>query len=111
MAKNITRHVSHIKSSGGTAPNASDLLYGEIAVGYKKGTETLYIKNNNDEVIPFVNAASALAEAELYTDSHVISNAVGDSEITVVINEVNTTGRTLTLNHAVCLYRADLRNL
>ena len=103
MGKNITRHVSHLKSSGTTAPQASDLLYGEIAVGYGAGTESLYIKNSSGAVVSFTSAAGAEALAELYTDRHVISTVNGDSEISVSLNAIEETGnsgRTLTITHA-----------
>lgn len=50
------KHLQHIKSSqANKVPNANDLLYGEIAVNYAPGTEALYIKNSDDEVIAFPN--------------------------------------------------------
>lgn len=50
------RHLQHIRSSvANKAPKAGDLLYGEIGVNYAKGSETLYLKNSNDEIIPFYN--------------------------------------------------------
>ena len=51
MAKDIKRHIQLLKSSGATAPAAADLLYGEIAVGYGKDNEALYIKNSNGDVV------------------------------------------------------------
>jgi hypothetical protein len=53
MAENIKRHLSHLKSSGGTAPEATDIVLGEIAVGYKKDSEALYIKNSSEEIVTF----------------------------------------------------------
>lgn len=100
MAKSINRHISHIKSSGTTAPSASDLLYGEIAVGYKVGEEKLYIKNSDGNVISFENSANVLAVAELYADSGDVTSVSGDSEISVTLSEKAATGRTLTVTHA-----------
>ena len=96
----ITRHISHIKSSGTTAPSASDLLYGEIAVGYKAGDEKLYIKNSSGGVISFENSANVLAIAQLYADSGDVASVSGDSEISVTLSEKAATGRTLTVTHA-----------
>ena len=89
MAKDIKRHISHLKSSGTTVPAAADLVYGEIAVGYGAGNEVLYIKNSSDNVIPFVNGASALAEAEAYADSGDVTSVTGDTEITVPAQKYN----------------------
>lgn len=50
------KHLQHIKSSQlNKAPNASDLLFGEIAVNYAAGGETLFIKNSDGEVVSFPN--------------------------------------------------------
>ena len=100
MAKDIKRHISHLKSSGTTAPAAADLVYGEIAVGYGAGNEVLYIKNSSNDIIPFVNGASALAEAEAYADSGDVTSVTGDTEITVSLSDKASSGRTLTVTHA-----------
>lgn len=55
-------HITHKKSNKldgprGIAkkPSTNDLEYGEIAVNYKKGYETLFIKNDTDNIVGFVN--------------------------------------------------------
>jgi len=100
MAKNIARHISHLKSSGTTAPSAADLLYGEIAVGYGAGNEVLYIKNSNDTIIPFINCISALAEAESYADSGDVVSVTSDTKILVSLSDKAASGRTITITHA-----------
>lgn len=100
MAKDIKRHISHLKSSGTTAPAAADLVYGEIAVGYKVGEEKLYIKNSDGNVISFENTANVLAVAELYADSGDVTSVSGDSEISVTLSDKAASGRTLTVTHA-----------
>ena len=35
-------------------PSIDNLLYGEIAIAYKKGFETFFIKNSNNEIIEFL---------------------------------------------------------
>lgn len=59
MAKNISRHVTHLKSkvvenNKSKVPAASDLYEGEIAVNYAKGYETLSIKNESGDVVTFL---------------------------------------------------------
>ena len=95
----IKRHISHIKSSGGTSPSASDLLFGEIAVGYKKDYESLYIKNSNGDVVAFTTAAGSEAMAEMYADSGFVSSVSSDSALTTSLSAKNATGRTLSINH------------
>ena len=52
MAK--VNHITHKKSKvASKAPNAGDILDGEIAVNYAKDTERMYIKNASGEIIPF----------------------------------------------------------
>ena len=61
----ITKHVQHPKSSATTAttqsvtvprlPSSGDLLYGEIAVNYRQGYETLSIKNSSNRIVAFTN--------------------------------------------------------
>ena len=100
MAENIKRHISHLKSSGGTAPAASALTFGEIAVGYLKGKETLYIKNNSGDVVSFVDSAQGQALAELYADKHDISVATGANGVSATLSDVANSGRTLTVSHS-----------
>ena len=108
----ITRHISHIKSSGGTAPSAGNILYGEIAVGYKKGSEALYIKNSNDEVVTFTNSASSQAMAELYTDQRVVTKVEGDSAVSATLSESGeTSGRTITVSHATGSSQSGFKKL
>lgn len=59
MAKDIKRHITHLKSKvvESNAPKlieASDLYEGEIAVNYAEGYETLSIKNESGDVVTFL---------------------------------------------------------
>ena len=47
-------HIAHKKSNvPDKAPNAKDIVNGEIAVNYAKNTERMYIKNASGKIIPF----------------------------------------------------------
>ena len=46
---------SPVKLNLAKRPTADSLILGEIAVNYKKGHETLSIKNSEDEIVGFVN--------------------------------------------------------
>ena len=62
--------IEHYRSNSGNAPAAQDLKYGEIAIGYKKGKETIYFKNDSNEVIGISYTAENLINityAELKT--------------------------------------------
>ena len=43
--------VKHLKTSGGTAPSPEMLDHGAIAIAYKSGEESLFIKNTDDEIV------------------------------------------------------------
>lgn len=48
--------VKHIRSSQfGKAPSASTIDYGEIAINYNSESPALYIKDNLDNIVPFVS--------------------------------------------------------
>ncbi len=43
--------VKHLKTASGNAPEASMLDHGAIAIAYKEGEESIFIKNTNDEIV------------------------------------------------------------
>ena len=50
----ITKHVKHIRSSvADSIPTTEQLDYGEIAINYSADKERLFIKNANNEIVPF----------------------------------------------------------
>lgn len=57
------KHLVHLKSvqtvSDGTTvspklPNPEDLYYGELAVNFRAGSETISMKNDSDDIVKFV---------------------------------------------------------
>ena len=75
------RHLQHIKSSqANKIPTENDLWYGEIAVNYAEGSETLYIKNSNNDIVPFING-NKIEETE-----ETIAQALSDLNERVVEN-------------------------
>ncbi|MBP5458296.1 MAG: hypothetical protein J6Y37_17540 [Paludibacteraceae bacterium] len=75
----VDKHLVHPKSNvlvngKPKLPTASDILVGEIAVNYKKGHETLSIKNDEDEIVTFTND-QALIDVE-----QTVSAALNDLE-------------------------------
>ena len=57
----VRKHLIHVKSNqlmtGSTtepkAPESEVISYGEIAINYLKDKERIFIKNSNDEIVPF----------------------------------------------------------
>ena len=104
MAK---KHLQHIKSSqANKIPTAADLMYGEIAVNYANGSERLFIKNSDDEIVPFLSAkvieenelAIAAGMAQLNEDieavEEIIENSNNCEEVTYsqLVSKVNQGG-------------------
>ena len=74
----INKKSSVITEGQPKMPTPDQLMYGEIAVNYADGYETLAIKNSSNEIVRFVNKE--------YIDS-LIGNAL--SSITINGKEVN----------------------
>ena len=62
---------SPVKLNIAKRPLSVDIIEGEIAVNYKKGHETLTIKNDENEIVGFVN------ENELYETQEIIAKGLG----------------------------------
>lgn len=85
MAKQNT--LIHVNSNelnytgdGAKNPQITDLNYGEIAINYKSGYETIFIKNDTDTIIPF-NPVS-LTEKDFWNQKDRIFNS--DKSINVI---------------------------
>ena len=53
MADTKNFRIQHLRNEDSTVPTNDDLTYGEIAIGYKKGAEAIFIKNGADEIVEF----------------------------------------------------------
>ena len=96
----VRKHLIHVRSNqlmaGSTtepkSPNASDISYGEIAINYLKDKERIFIKNSDDEIVPFYSGkviddneavtAQALSELDgrindIEESGEVVSQALG----------------------------------
>ena len=74
------RHVQHLRSrvveqnGQPKLPLASDLQYGEIAINYHKGTETVSLKNDDDEIVLFhdeveISSGQPKVNTEIWIDT------------------------------------------
>lgn len=106
----ITKHVQHPKSSATTAttegrtvprlPSSGDLLYGEIAVNYRGGFETLSIKNSDGYIVAFptncqpINATKpeGLAHGQIGIDNN-------DVESFYIYNDVHSRWQPVSSNY------------
>ena len=82
------RHVQHLRSKvveqngQPKLPSVDSLLYGELAINYHKGTETVSLKNDNDELVLFhdeveISSGTPKINTEIWID-------LGDSAVTEV---------------------------
>ena len=53
MSNTERKRVLNYRNDNGLAPNPVNIDYGEIAIGYKKDNEAIYIKNSADEIVDF----------------------------------------------------------
>lgn len=106
MAKQNT--LIHVNSNelnytgdGAKNPQITDLNYGEIAINYKSGYETIFIKNDTDTIIPF-NPVS-LTEKDFWNQKDRIFNAT--KTVSVIAKDSGVTigfsGNTATGNFSV----------
>lgn len=66
------------------SPQPSDLVYGELAINYKKNYETLFIKNDNDEIVP-LSFHSNIGNIEDYW-KNIEDSAVTISDVISMLN-------------------------
>lgn len=59
MANKIT--IQHLYTTGSSAPNATALTYGEIAMATKTGDEAIFFKNQSDEIVSFISSGKTLS--------------------------------------------------
>lgn len=79
------KHLLHVKSSSVTngnpkLPLPSDIEYGELAINYADGYETISIKNSNNEIVTFPNS-NTIEQAE-----ETIAQALSDLDERVTAN-------------------------
>ena len=72
----LNKRIKHLRTSGTSAPDKSILEHGEIAIGYKSGDETFFIKNTDDEVIKIISKKEINSLSSLVNDSAKGNNAL-----------------------------------
>lgn len=97
----VNRNELNYTGDGAKNPQITDLNYGEIAINYKSGYETIFIKNDIDTIIPF-NPVS-LTEKDLWNQKDRIFNAT--KTVSVIAKDSGVTigfsGNTATGNFSV----------
>ena len=53
MSNTERKRVLNYRNDNGLAPNPDNIDYGEIAIGYKKDNEAIYIKNTANDIVDF----------------------------------------------------------
>lgn len=89
MKKTLNIRSNQLDNNGlPKSPTESQLLYGEIAINYKKSKETLFIKNDENEIIPFSNDNTiiSLIEENSVKESSGVSISQ-DNDISVKLGE------------------------
>lgn len=80
MPQSILLKRSNVKNSDGSPklPDASVLQYGELAVNYAAGAETISIKNSNDEIVTFSSDNNSSSDDSSSIYSITIDQTVSD---------------------------------
>ena len=53
MSNTERKRILNYRNDNGLAPNPNNIDYGEIAIGYKKDNEAIYIKNTANDIVDF----------------------------------------------------------
>ena len=53
MSNTERNKILNYRNDNGLAPNPDNIDYGEIAIGYKKDNEAIYIKNTANDIVDF----------------------------------------------------------
>ena len=53
MSNTKRKKILNYRNDNGLAPNPNNIDYGEIAIGYKKDNEAIYIKNTANDIVDF----------------------------------------------------------
>lgn len=80
------RHLQHVKSNvlNGVypkLPSVGDIHYGEIAVNYAQGLETLSLKNSNNEIVSFTPNSNVYVA--------IINDRVSDNSVAEILSQRN----------------------
>ena len=118
MAKKIT--IQHLYTTGSTAPAASALTLGEIAIATSAGTEAIFIKNSTGGTVDFPTRKQIVEYVDLKTkgiatsgeieslDNKITDHITGDTATDVKLGHVKlmggdldwATGNTITVGEA-----------
>ena len=79
------RHLLHVRSNQVTnnepkLPQSSDIRYGELAINYAKGNETISLKNSNDEIVSF-NIGKSIKGVKVNNVNATIANNIASVTI------------------------------
>ena len=82
MSNTERKRVLNYRNDNGLAPNPDNIDYGEIAIGYKKDNEAIYIKNTANNIVDFTPISIVnITDSEGKTQNIGIKTNQGDSPI------------------------------
>ena len=82
MSNTERKKILNYRTASGILPNPNNIDYGEIAIGYKKDSEAIYIKNTANDIVDFTPISIVnITDSEGKTQNIGIKTNQGDSPI------------------------------
>ena len=72
-------------TSGSSAPTAANVFHGELVVAHETGKETIFTKNNANEMVPFISCAQTIAiiDGKIQASDTDVKVATGETHLEV----------------------------
>lgn len=83
--------ISHYYTTGGTSPNTSKLILGELAMSIKSGNETLFLKNTDSKITSFSSDEKFLKQKNTFSGSTTFNSGITVNNSNITINNGNVT--------------------
>lgn len=82
MAEVLNKRSDQVQASGiPTVPLASQMKYGELALNYASGAETMFIKNSNDNIVSFSNDNAIIGYVDNNLSNYYTKQQSGNAKI------------------------------
>ena len=114
MSKNF-EHIIHKNSSvvvdgAPKLPTSSQVEYGELAVNYAKGLETISLKNSNNEIVTFSSDNNFVKIADFDETEHAIAASLNDLDAKIKENSDDADSKFAEINQQIEEMSEEIEN-